>query len=110
MLLVQAQAYRQQYGFNAITLIPTNLYGPGDDFDARTSHVIPALILKVIDGKEAGSDYVEIWGTGRASRDFLYVRDAAEAIALATEFYEQPDPINIGSGVETTIRELAEMI
>lgn len=110
MLLVQAQAYRAEYGFNAITLLPVNLYGPGDNFDPATSHVIPALIRKVIEAQEAGRDHVSVWGTGSASREFLFVRDAARAIALATEHYDRGDPVNIGSGREITIRELAELI
>jgi GDP-L-fucose synthase len=110
MLLVQAQAYRQQYGFNAITLLPVNLYGPRDNFDPESSHVIPALIRKVVEARDAGRDHIVVWGTGKASREFLYVEDAARAIALATEKYDQPDPVNIGSGQEITIRELAETI
>ncbi len=110
MLLVQAQAYRQQYGFNAITLLPVNLYGPRDNFDPSSSHVIPALIRKVVEARDAGDAYIDVWGTGAASREFLFVRDAAKAIALATESYNKPEPVNIGSGQETTIRELAEMI
>jgi GDP-L-fucose synthase len=110
MLLVQAQAYRQQYGFNAVTLLPVNLYGPRDNFDPESSHVIPALIRKVIEARDAGRDHIVVWGTGKASREFLYVDDAARAIALATEKYDQPDPVNIGSGREVTIRELAETI
>jgi GDP-L-fucose synthase len=110
MLLVQAQAYRQQYGLNAITLLPVNLYGPRDNFDPGTSHVIPALIRKVVAARDAGADSIDVWGTGAASREFLFVRDAARAIALATEMYNQPEPVNVGSGQETTIRDLAEMI
>jgi GDP-L-fucose synthase len=110
LLLVQAQAYRQQYGFNAITLLPVNLYGPRDNFDPASSHVIPALIRKVIEARDAGQDHIEVWGTGKASREFLHVADAARAIALATEHYDDPDPVNIGSGQEITIRKLAEMI
>ncbi|MCS7294423.1 MAG: GDP-L-fucose synthase [Dehalococcoidia bacterium] len=110
MLLVQGQAYRQQYGFNAIYLLLTNLYGPGDNFDPETSHVIPALIKKCIDARERGDDYIVVWGTGQASRDFLYVEDAAQAIVLAAERYAAPDPINVGSGQEITIRELVELI
>ncbi len=110
MLLVQAQAYRQQYGLNAITLLPVNLYGPGDNFDPRTSHVIPALIRKVIEARDAGRDRVEVWGTGNASREFLFVRDAAHGIALAANRYDQPEPVNIGSGREITIKNLAVMI
>jgi GDP-L-fucose synthase len=110
MMIVQAQAYRQQYGFNAISLIPANLYGPGDNFDPDSSHVIPALIRKCIEAKERGLETVEVWGRGQASREFLYVEDCAEAILMATERYNGPEPANIGSGSETTIRELAETI
>jgi GDP-L-fucose synthase len=110
MLLVQAQAYRQQYNFNAITLLPVNLYGPRDNFDLESSHVIPALIRKVIEARDAGQDCVEVWGTGSASREFLYVHDAAEAIALAADGYDKAEPVNIGSGQEITIRALAELI
>jgi len=110
MLLVQAQAYRQQYGLNAIYLLPVNLYGPGDNFDPDYSHVIPALIKKVFDAGERGEKTVLAWGTGRASREFLYVEDAAEGIVLATEKYDRPDPVNLGAGFEITIKELAELI
>lgn len=110
MLLVQAQAYRQEYGFNVVYVIPTNLYGPGDNFDPETSHVIPALIRKFVEAKEQGQRRVVAWGTGGASREFLYVEDAARAIALATRLYDGPDPINLGSGREVTIRHLAEVI
>jgi GDP-L-fucose synthase len=110
MLLVQGQAYRQQFGFNAIYLLLANLYGPGDNFDPATSHVIPALIKKCIDARERGDDHIVVWGTGSASREFLYVRDAAEGIVLATERYDDPEPVNIGSGQEITIRELVELI
>lgn len=110
LLLVQAQAYRQQYGFNAVTLLPVNLYGPGDNFDLEDSHVVPALIRKAIEARNAGRDHIPVWGTGEASREFLYVDDAAEAVVLAAEHYDQPDPVNIGSGREITIRELAELI
>jgi GDP-L-fucose synthase len=110
MLLVQAQAYRQQYGFNAVTLLPVNLYGPRDNFDLESSHVIPALIRKVIEARDSGRGSIEVWGTGTASREFLFVRDAAEAIALATERYNGPEPVNIGSGQEITIRDLVELI
>ncbi len=110
MLLVQAQAYRQQYDFNAITLLPVNLYGPRDNFDLESSHVIPALIRKVIEARDSGRGHIEVWGTGTASREFLFVRDAAEAIALATERYNGPEPVNIGSGQEITIRELVKLI
>ncbi|MBM4438699.1 MAG: NAD-dependent epimerase/dehydratase family protein, partial [Actinobacteria bacterium] len=110
MLLVQSQAYRRQFGLNAIHVIPTNLYGPGDNFDPRNSHVIPALIRKVIEAKEAGRPAVEIWGTGGATRDFLYVDDAAEGILDAAERYDDPAPVNLGSGREISIRELATLI
>ena len=110
MLLVQGQAYRQQYGFNAITLLPVNLYGPGDNFDPASSHVIPALIRKAIEAREAQQPYLEAWGTGSASREFLFVRDAARGIALATAYYNQPAPVNLGSGLEITIRDLTELI
>ena len=110
MLLVKAQAYRQQYGFNAIYLIPVNLYGPGDNFDPRTSHAIPALIKKCVDARENGDDHVEVWGSGSASREFLFVEDAAEAIALATEHYDLPEPVNLGTGEEITIRVLVDVI
>ena len=110
MLLVQAQAYRQQYGFNAIYLLPVNLYGPGDNFDPASSHVIPALIKKFVEAVESGAKSVEVWGTGAASREFLYVDDAAEGIALAAELYDKPDPVNLGAGFEITIRDLATLI
>jgi GDP-L-fucose synthase len=110
MLLVQAQAYRQQYGFNAIFLMPVNLYGPGDNFDPKTSHVIPALIRKCIEAKERGDDHIVVWGTGSASREFLYVEDAAEGLILATEKYDKPDPVNVGTGFEIKIKDLAELI
>ncbi len=110
MLVVQAQAYRQQYGFNAISLLPVNLYGPCDNFDLETSHVIPALIRKAVEARNVGAPAIEAWGTGSASREFLFVRDAAQAIALATECYEGPDPINIGSGKEISIRDLTTLI
>jgi GDP-L-fucose synthase len=109
-LLVQGQAYRQQYGFNAITLLPVNLYGPGDNFDPQSSHVIPALIKKVIDARDAKVPYIEAWGTGTASREFLYVDDAAEGIVLATNSYNDADPVNLGSGMEITIKNLTELI
>jgi GDP-L-fucose synthase len=110
MLLVQAQAYRQQYGFNAIYLIPVNLYGPGDKFDPASSHVIPALIKKCVDARERGDDVLDVWGTGNASREFLYVEDAADGIVLAAERYDGPEPVNLGTGVEVTIRELVGLI
>jgi GDP-L-fucose synthase len=110
MLLVQAQAYRQQYGLNAIMMMPVNLYGPGDNFDPQSSHVIPALTRKVIEARDAGRPWVDAWGTGNASREFLFVRDAARGIAAATELYNKPEPVNLGTGREITIRRLAEMI
>jgi GDP-L-fucose synthase len=110
MLLVQAQAYRAQYGFNAIYLLPVNIYGPGDNFDPSGSHVIPALIKKCVDAKENNLPNVEVLGTGRASREFLYVDDAAEGIALATERYDGADPVNLGVGHEISIRELTLLI
>ncbi len=110
MLLVQGQAYRQQYGFNAIFLLPVNLYGPGDKFDPEVSHVIPALIKKVFDGKEAGEDKIVVWGTGKATREFLYVEDAARGIVDAAEKYSKPEPVNIGAGFEISIKDLVELI
>ncbi len=110
MLLVQAQAYRQQYGFNAITLFPVNLYGIGDNFEPQSSHVIPALIKKVDEAKKQGQNYIEAWGTGKASREFLYVEDAAEAIVLAAEKYNKSEPVNIGAGMEITIKDLLTLI
>lgn len=110
MLLVQAQAYRQQYGFNAIYLLPVNLYGPGDNFDLESSHVIPALIKKCIDAIKNNESQITVWGTGKATREFLYVEDCAEAIILATEKYNKPDPVNIGAGFEISIKDLVELI
>jgi GDP-L-fucose synthase len=110
MLLAQAQAYRQQYGFNAIYLLPVNLYGPGDNIDLQSSHVIPALIRKCVEAIEAGSPTVEVWGTGSPTREFLYVEDAARAIVLAAERYDKPDPVNVGSSEEISIRDLVELI
>ncbi|KUG10402.1 udp-glucose 4-epimerase [hydrocarbon metagenome] len=110
MLLVQAQAYRQQYGFNAIYLLPVNLYGPGDNFDPASSHVIPALIRKFVAAVQEEKPVVEVWGTGSASREFLYVEDAARAVLLATEKYNKPDPVNIGAGKEISIRDLVDII
>lgn len=110
MLLVQAQAYRQQYGFNAIYLLPVNLYGPGDNFNPESSHVIPALIRKVAEAKAANQNYIEVWGTGQATREFLYVEDAAEAIVLGAEKYDQPEPVNLGSGQEISISDLVGLI
>lgn len=110
MLLVQSQAYRHQYGFNAIFLLPVNLYGPGDNFDPASSHVIPALIKKFIEAKKNRVKTVEVWGTGKATREFLYVKDAAHAVILASEKYNKPEPVNIGAGFEISIKELAEKI
>ena len=110
MSLVQSQAYRQQYGFNSIFLLPVNLYGPGDNFNPKSSHVIPALIKKFYDAKINNQSEVVVWGTGRATREFLYVEDCAEAIVLATEKYDKPDPVNIGAGFEISIKDLAEKI
>jgi GDP-L-fucose synthase len=110
MLLVQSQAYRQEYGFNSIYLLPVNLYGPGDNFDPASSHVIPALIKKFTEAKRENKSCVEVWGTGTASREFLYVDDAAHGIILATEHYNKPDPVNLGSGMEITIRDLVDLI
>src|SRR5918993_3393029 len=109
-LLVQCQAYRDQYGFNGIYLLPVNLYGPNDNFNPNTSHVIPALIKKFVDAAERGEPSVEVWGTGAATREFLYVDDAAEGIVLAAEKYGGREPVNLGSGMEISIRELAELI
>jgi GDP-L-fucose synthase len=110
MLLVQAQAYRAQFGFNAIYLLPVNLYGPGDNFDPRSSHVIPALIRKFAEAQDKGSKKVEAWGTGEASREFLYVDDAAEGIVLAAEKYNGPEPVNLGAGFEIKIKDLVGLI
>jgi GDP-L-fucose synthase len=110
MLLVQGQAYRQQYGFDVIHLILVNLYGPGDNFDPASSHVIPALIKKCVDARDAGEGHIDVWGTGSASREFLYVEDAAEGIVLAAERYDGAEPVNLGVGREITIRELVELI
>lgn len=109
-LLVQAQAYRAQYGFNAIYLLPTNLYGPRDSFDPEDSHVIPALIRKCIDAVRTGKKEIEVWGSGSASREFLYVEDCAEGIFLAAQGYDNPAPVNLGSGIEISIRNLVELI
>jgi len=109
-MLVQAQAYRQEYGFNAIYLLPVNLYGPGDNFDPESSHVIPALIKKVHDAKKSGLKTVTVWGNGSAFREFLYVKDAARGIVLAAEKYNKPEPINLGSGAEISIKELVKII
>jgi len=109
-LLAQTQAYRQQYGFNAIYLLLTNLYGPGDNFNLQSSHVIPALIRKVYEAKKQGKNYIEVWGTGKPTREFLYVEDAAEGILLATEKYNKSEPVNIGTGKEISIAELVKLI
>jgi GDP-L-fucose synthase len=110
MLLVQAQAYRQQYGFNAIYLLPVNLYGPRDNFDPRSSHVIPAIIRNVLDAQDKGQDEIVQWGDGSPTREFLYVEDAVEGILLATELYDGPEPVNLGSGREISIHDLAGLI
>jgi len=110
MLLVQSQAYRQQYGYNSIFLLPVNLYGPGDNFDPESSHVIPALIKKCVDAKTRGDDTIEVWGDGSPTREFLYVEDAAEGILLAAEHYNESQPVNLGSGKESSIKVLVEMI
>jgi GDP-L-fucose synthase len=110
MLLVQSQAYRQEYGFNSIFLLPVNLYGPGDNFDPGSSHVIPALIKKCVDAIESAADHIVCWGAGKVSREFIYAADAAEGILLATEHYNGSEPVNIGAGFEITIKELVEKI
>jgi len=110
MMLVQSQAYRAQYGFNSIFLLPLNLYGPGDNFNPRSSHVIPALIRKFMEAKEGGEEEVVCWGTGKPTRGFLYVEDAAEGILLAAEKYNKSDPVNLGSDLEITIKKLAELV
>ena len=110
MLLAQSQAYRQQYGFNSIYLLPVNLYGPRDNFNPESSHVIPALIKKAIDAKESGKDYIEVWGTGKATREFLYIEDAAEGVILAAERYNKSEPVNLGAGFEIKIKDLVELI
>jgi GDP-L-fucose synthase len=110
MLIVQAQAYRQQYGMNAISLLPVNLYGPEDNFDLTSSHVIPAMIRKFVDASRNGTPQVELWGTGEASREFMYVDDCAEGILLATEHYNKDAPVNLGTGREITIKQLASLI
>jgi GDP-L-fucose synthase len=110
MMLVQSMAYRDQYGFNSINLLPVNLYGPGDNFDPKSSHVIPALIKKCIDARETGVDEIVVWGTGKATREFLYVEDAAEGIVLATEKYNESGPVNLGAGFEISIKNLVNLI
>lgn len=110
MLLVQAQAYRAQYGFDAVFLLPANLYGPGDNFDPASSHVVPALIKKIVEAKRDGRNFVEVWGTGNATRDFLYAPDAAAGIIRAAEHYNGPEPVNLGSGQELSIRHIVDVI
>jgi GDP-L-fucose synthase len=110
MMLVQSQSYRQEYGFNSIFLLPVNLYGPGDNFDPQTSHVIPALIRKCLEAKRRGDSEIEVWGTGEVSREFLFVTDAAEGILLAAEHYNQGEPVNLGVGREILIKDLAYLI
>jgi GDP-L-fucose synthase len=110
MLLVQSQAYRQQYGCNFVHLLPVNLYGPGDNFDPGSSHVIPAIIKKVQDALDADADHIEVWGTGAASREFLYVEDAARGVCLAAESYDGAEPVNLGAGFEILIRDLVKLI
>ncbi|MBS3820477.1 MAG: NAD-dependent epimerase/dehydratase family protein [Planctomycetes bacterium] len=109
-LLVMLQAYRDQYGLNGIYLLPVNLYGPGDNFDLQTSHVIPALIRKFVEARDAGEQSVTVWGTGQASREFFFVEDCARGIATATEAYDEPEPVNLGAGFEITIKDLVETI
>jgi GDP-L-fucose synthase len=110
MMLVQSQSYREQYGFNSIFLLPANLYGPGDNFDLETSHVIPALIRKCVEAREKHSPYIEAWGSGQVSREFLYVEDCAEGIVLASALYNEPEPVNLGTGSEVMIKDLVETI
>src|SRR5881398_148456 len=110
MMLVQSQSYREQYGFNSIFLLPANLYGPGDNFDLETSHVIPALIRKCIEARRSQAPFVEVWGTGKVSREFLYVEDCADGIVKAAAAYDESDPVNLGNGREVTIKDLVETI
>lgn len=110
MMLVQSEAYREQYGFNSIFLLPVNLYGPSDNFDLETSHVIPAIIRKCMDAIKNGDKSITLWGTGNVTREFIFVSDAAEGIVLSTEKYDESNPVNIGSGIEITIKELANTI
>jgi GDP-L-fucose synthase len=110
MMLVQSQAYRQQYGFNSIFLLPANLYGPGDNFDLETSHVIPALIRKCVEARRAGTPFIEVWGSGSASREFLYVEDCAEGIVRAAAIYNESEPVNLGNGREVIIKDLVEIV
>jgi GDP-L-fucose synthase len=109
-LLVQSQAYREQYGFNSIYLLPVNLYGPGDNFDLHSSHVIPALIRKCVEAKKAGASSIEVWGTGKATREFLYVDDAVRGILMAAEKYNSSEPVNLGAGFEISIKDLVSLI
>ncbi len=110
MLLVQGQAYRQQYGFNVINLLPVNMYGPGDNYDPKSSHVIAALVKKIHEAKKESKDYIEAWGTGSPTREFMHVEDGAEGIILAAEKYDKPEPINLGSGREISIKDLTQLI
>ena len=110
MMLVQSQAYRDQYGFNSIFILPANLYGPGDNFDLETSHVIPALIRKCVEARRSGKGFIEVWGSGSASREFLYVEDCAEGIVRAAALYDEGDPVNLGNGREVVIKDLVELI
>lgn len=110
MMLLQSQAYREQYGFNSIFLLPANLYGPGDNFDLETSHVIPALIRKCIEARNRGAESIEVWGSGKPSREFLYVEDCAEGIVKAAAVYDESDPVNLGNGREVVIKDLVETI
>jgi GDP-L-fucose synthase len=110
MMLVQSQSYRQQYGFNSIFLLPANLYGPGDNFDPETSHVIPALIRKCVEARDAGRTFIEVWGTGEASREFLYVEDCAAGVVRAAALYDESEPVNLGTGIEIKISELVKLI
>ena len=110
MMLVQSQAYREQYGFNSIFLLPANLYGPGDNFDLETSHVIPALIRKCVEARRSGAEFIEVWGSGKPSREFLYVEDCADGIIKAAERYNESDPVNLGNGREVVIKDLVELI
>jgi GDP-L-fucose synthase len=110
MMLVQSQAYRQEYGLNCIYLLPVNLYGPGDNFDLQTSHVIPALIRKCLEAKQRGDREIEVWGTGQVSREFLYVSDAAEGVLLGAEHYDKSEPVNLGVGQEIFIKDLVSLI
>ena len=110
MMLVQSQAYRDQYGFNSIFILPANLYGPGDNFDLETSHVIPALIRKCVEARRSGAGFIEVWGSGSVSREFLYGEDCAEGIVKAAASYDESDPVNLGSGREIVIKDLVKLI